>query len=137
MPPSVMRLQNRVCAYIRRGYSGLVALPGRRTLLLIVTFAVAVLLTFVFGYRAGRAAHALRWEKQPIHSWMNIRFIAHARHVPPELLYRAIGVEPRPDDRRPLRRLAREQKRPVEQLIRDLNAAIEQNQSSPPGAKRP
>lgn len=114
-----------------------VALPARRTLLLTLTFIAAIILTFVFGYRAGRVAHSIRWEKEPIHSWMNIRFIAHAHHVSPEVLYRAIGVEPRKDDRRPLRRLAREQKRPVEQLIQQLNAAIEQKQSSPPGAQRP
>jgi hypothetical protein len=133
----VLRMQIDVCAYIRRGYSGLVGLPGRRTLLLILTFIAAVALTFVFAYRAGRAAHSIRWGKEPIHGWMNIRFIAHAHHVPAEVLYHAIGVEPRPDDRRPLRRLAREQKRPVEQLIQKLNAAIEQKQPSPPGTPRP
>ena len=68
---------------------------------------------------------------------MSVPFIAHAHHVPPEVLYRAIGVEPQPRDRRPIRRIAREQKRPVEQLIRELNTALQQNGAYPPDLKTP
>ena len=87
---------------------------------------VCIALTFVFGYRAGREARRIRWQSEPIRSWMSVPFIAHAHHIPPEVLYHAIGVEPQAKDRRPLRRLARDQNRPVEQLIRELNAALEQ-----------
>jgi hypothetical protein len=118
-----------------------VAPPGRRTLILALAFILAIALTFVFGYRAGHQARLIRRENEPIHGWMSIPFIAHAHHVPPEVLYQAIGVKPQPKDHRPLRRIAREQKRPVEQIIQDLNAALkaarEQNGAHPPILKTP
>jgi hypothetical protein len=99
----------------------------RRSIILIAAFILAIALTFVFGYRAGRQARMIRRENEPIHSWMSVPFIAHAHHVPAEVLYRAIGVKPQPKDRRPLRRLAREQERPVDQLIKELYTALNQN----------
>jgi hypothetical protein len=104
-----------------------VAGPGRRTIILAVTFLVAIGLTFVFGYRAGRHVRMIRWQNEPIHGWMTVPFIAHAHHVPSDVLYRAIGAVPQTKDRRPIRRIAREQKRPVDQLIEELNAALQQN----------
>jgi hypothetical protein len=112
-----------------------VAKPDRRTLLLTLGLALAIALTFLFGYRAGRHVRLIRWENEPIRQWMSIPFIAHAHHVPPEILYHALGLEPQPRDHRPLRRLARDQKRPVEQMIRDLNAAIAQNRPTPESKK--
>jgi hypothetical protein len=104
-----------------------------------VVFLIAIGLTFVFGYRAGRHARMIRWQSEPIHGWMSVPFIAHAHHVPPEVLYRAIGAAPQPKDRRPVRRIARDQKRPVDQLIKELNAALQQNAAPahPPDTKRP
>jgi hypothetical protein len=104
----------------------------KRTLLLVLAFLLAVTVTFVFGYRVGRRARYLRRPQEPIHSWMSVPFIAHARHVPVEILFEAIAVQPRPHDRRPLRRIAREQKRPVEELIRDLDAAIARSRGLAP-----
>jgi hypothetical protein len=64
---------------------------------------------------------------------MSVPFIAHTHHVPVETLFRAIHAQPQqPRDRRPLRRIAREEKRPVEELIRELNAAIAQARSPVP-----
>jgi hypothetical protein len=111
-----------------------VAKLGRRTVILAVVFVAAIALTFVFGYRAGRQARRIRWQNEPIHGWMSIPFIAHAHHVPAEVLYKAVGAAPRPHDRRPVRWVAREQKRPVDQLIKELNAAIQQNNARPPGS---
>ncbi len=110
-----------------KSYIGCVTKPDRRTVLLAVGLVLAIALTFVFGYRAGRQARRIRWENEPIRSWMSIPFIAHAHHVAPDILYHAIGVTPQPKDHRPLRRIAREQKRPVQQIMQDLNAAIAQN----------
>lgn len=73
-----------------------------------------------------------RRENQPVRSWMSVPFIAHIHHVPPDVLYRAIGVQSQPRDHRPLRRIAREQKRPVDELIREVNAALQQNGASVP-----
>jgi hypothetical protein len=115
-----------------------VATPGRRTLLLTVAFLLAIALTFVFGYRAGRQARMIRRQNEPIHSWMSVPFIAHSHHVPADALYRAIDATPQPKDHRPIRRIAREQKRPVDQLIKELNAALQQNGAlPPPEQKRP
>jgi hypothetical protein len=94
-------------------------------LILAVAFLVAIAGTFVFGYRAGRYAHRLRLENEPIRPWMSVPFVAHIHHVPPELLFRAIGLEPVQHDRRPLRVIARAEHRPVADLIRDLEKALE------------
>jgi hypothetical protein len=122
-----------------KGYSRCVAKPDRRTVLLAFGLVFAIALTFVFGYRAGRHVRLIRWENEPIRGWMSVPFIAHAHHVPPELLYQAIGLQPQPKDHRPLRRLAREQKRPVEQIIHDLDAAVAQYRAHPntPEPKKP
>ena len=115
------------------------AKPDRRTVLLVFGLILAIALTFLFGYRAGRQVRHIRWQNEPIRSWMSIPFIAHAHHVPPEILYHAIGVEPQPKDHRPLRRIAREQKRPVDQIIQDLDAAIALYRAHPatPEPKKP
>ena len=102
------------------------ARPDRRTLLLACGLILAVALTFVFGIRVGRRVRHIRWENEPIHAWMSVPFIAHTHHMDPAILYHAIGVVPRPKDHRPLRRLAHEQHRPVEEIIRDLDQAIAQ-----------
>jgi hypothetical protein len=105
--------------------------PDRRTALLVLGLMLAIALTFLFGYRAGHQARLIRLQNQPIRPWMSITFIAHLHHVAPEILYQAIGVEPRPKDHRPLRRIAHEQKRPVEEMIRQLNTAIAQASGTP------
>ena len=113
--------------------------PDRRTVLLALGLILAIALTFVFVYRAGRHARLIRWGNEPIHTWMSVPFIAHTHHVPPEILYRAIGLESQPKDRRPLRRIARDQKRPVQQIVHDLDAAIAQYRALPgaPESKKP
>ncbi len=107
------------------------AKPDRRTVLLIVGLIVAIAFTFVFGYRAGRHARFIRWENEPVRAWMSIPFIAHTHHVAPEILYRAIGLTPQPKDHRPIRRIAREQKRPVQQIIEELNAVVGKSGAAP------
>jgi len=99
----------------------------RRASTLVVlsaAFCLAIAGTFIFAYRAGRHAHLLRWENEPIRPWMSVPFIAHTHHVPANVLYSAIGLEPRPHDRRPLRAIARERDRPVGELIRNLEQAL-------------
>jgi hypothetical protein len=97
--------------------------PARRLLFALALIA-AIAGTFVFGYRAGRHARRIHWQNEPVRAWMSVPFIAHTHHVPPETLYQAIGLPPHQRDRHPLRRIAREEKRPVDDLIRDLESAI-------------
>lgn len=96
----------------------------QESLALGLALVVAISVLFVFGYRAVRHARYLRSEDQPIHAWMSVPFVAHTHHVPKEILFAAIGVEPREGDRRPLRTIARQQNRPVAAVIRDLENAI-------------
>ena len=61
---------------------------------------------------------------EPIRPWMSVPFIAHTHHVPSALLFHAIGLEPEQHDRRPLRLIARQEHRPVEDMMRDLERAL-------------
>ena len=94
------------------------------TLVLGLALLAAVAVLFVFGFRAFRFARHMSWQDQPIHAWMSVPFIAHTHHVPKEVLYSALGVAPREHDHRPLRAIARQQNRPVNDVIRDLEKAI-------------
>jgi hypothetical protein len=106
---------------------------NRRSLFLGLALVVAIAGTFVFGYRAGSHARRIRRENQPVRPWMSVPFIAHTHHVPPEVLFQAIGVEPGQHDRRPVRAIARAQNRPVADVIRDLDNAIAKARGMTPG----
>ena len=108
---------------VRLGYDGIVQRPSK-TLILAVALCVAIAGTFIFAFRAGRHARHLRWENEPIRPWMSVPFVAHTHHVPAAILFQAIGIEPQQHDRRPLRKIAREQHRPVEDVVRDLERAL-------------
>jgi hypothetical protein len=98
----------------------------RRELLIGLAFLLAVAATFVFGYRAGRQAHRIRLESEPIRAWMSVPFIAHTHHVAASALFAAIGVQPQqPHDRRSVRHLAHELNRPVPEVIDELQHAID------------
>ncbi len=97
----------------------------RLVLAIGLAFTLAIAGTFIFGYRAGRAARQFHAENEPIRAWMSIPFIAHTHHVPVDALFQAIGVTPEgPHDRRSIHRLSRDLKRPVPELISQLQRAI-------------
>jgi hypothetical protein len=109
----------------------------RRTLVVGLAFVLALGGTFVFVSRASRRARRIYATNEPIHGWMSIPFIAHAHHVPPSLLFQAIGVRPlQPRDHRSVRHIARELKRPVPELIAELQAAIDATAQPPGGPPR-
>jgi hypothetical protein len=56
---------------------------------------------------------------------MSVPFIAHTRHVPAPVLFQAIGVQPEPHDRRSVRRIAHDLKRPVPDLMAQLQQAVD------------
>lgn len=111
----------------------------RQKLLLGLAFVLAIAVTFVFAFRAGRYARRIRWENEPIRSWMSIPFIAHTHRVQPEILFRALGLPPAEHDRRPLRRIARQQGKPVGEVIHEVESALAKAghahpaQGGPPG----
>ena len=101
---------------------------------LVLALAVAIAGTFFFGYRVGRHAHRMRLESESIRPWMTVPFVAHTHHVRPDVLYTALGVEPREHDRRPIRVLAHEKGRSVEDAIHDLDKAIANARRQEPAA---
>jgi uncharacterized membrane protein len=105
----------------------------RQRIILVVALVVAIAGTFVFGYRAGRRARYIRRQNEPIRAWMSVPFIAHTHHVDPEILFQAAGVPSQPHDRRSLRKIAREEKRPVDDVVRAVENAIAGARKAPNG----
>ena len=106
-------------------------------------FLAALVVAGLFGVRAFRRAAYWRAHRDvPIRAWMTVPYVAHSYRVPPPVLYDALGIKPAPPpDRRPLRQIAREQNRKVEELISDLQNAVERERAAhphpPPRAKPP
>ena len=91
---------------------------------------VAAVFVLVLGFTALHAfravSSAIYWNNnrdEPIQGWMSVGFVAHSYHVPPRLLYQAIGLPPKPD-KRPLRIIARAQGRSEGQVKAILQNAI-------------
>ena len=98
---------------------------SRQQWLVALAFLLALTVTGLFGARTVRRAVYWHYHKdEPIRPWMSVPYVAHSYRVPPHVLYKAIGLAPAPHDRRPLRQIAREQNRSVEQLIAQLQEAI-------------
>jgi hypothetical protein len=109
----------------------------RRALAVGLAFVLAITGTFVFASRAGRRARQIRTVSEPIHAWMSVPFIAHAHHVPASVLFEAIGVRPRePHDWRSVHRIAHDVNRPVPELMRKLQHAIDAAALPPGGQPR-
>jgi len=104
---------------------------GWRQWLVVALFLVAVVVTSLLMVRAVRRAVYWRFHRdEPIRAWMSVPYVAHSYRVPPHVLYKAIGLPQDKRDKRPLREIAREQNRPVEILITELQDAI--THSRPP-----
>ena len=106
--------------------------PQRKRFLLIGGFSIALLITLFFGAR-------LVWRfidrptREPIRSWMNVGYVAHAYGVPPYVLEEALGLPTvPPPDRRPLSEIAQSQNRTTDELIQILEARIAQGPPWPP-----
>lgn len=98
-------------------------LRGWRQWLVALTFLLAVSATVLFGVRAIRQGMPHRNDEQ-IRGWMSIQYIAHSYHVPPHILYEAVGLPPRPPDKRPIRDIAKAQHRSTDEIKIVLMSAI-------------
>lgn len=102
--------------------------PGKRRWLVVLAFVLVVSFTGLFAVRTVRRAIYWHYHRdEPIRSWMSIGYIAHSYGVPPWVLRQALGLPARPPngpDRRPIREIAREQNRPVTEVIATLENAI-------------
>jgi hypothetical protein len=95
-----------------------------RQWLVVLAFVLVVSVTGLFAVRTVR--RAIYWhyhQDEPIRPWMNLGYIAHSYSVPPWVLHQALGLPPKPD-RRPIREIAREQHRSVNEVIAILQDAI-------------
>ncbi|HEY6328236.1 MAG TPA: hypothetical protein VI756_02790 [Blastocatellia bacterium] len=87
---------------------------------LIVSCLTALTIYYTIG-------HARSWRHhhdEPIHGWMTVGYVAHTYHVPPRILYDALGLPGDRFDRRPLKEIAREQNRSMDQIRGVLEDAI-------------
>ena len=100
---------------------------GLQQWLVVLAFVLVVSFTGIFAIRTvRRAIYWHRHQDEPIRSWMSLGYIARSYGVPPWVLYQALGLPPRTGgpDRRPIREIAREQHRSVDEVIAILQNAI-------------
>jgi hypothetical protein len=99
----------------------------------IAALVVVVLLTSLFAVRTFRRAIYWRMHRdEVIRPWMSLPYVAHSYRVPPHVLYDALKIEHPPHDRRPIRQIAKEQNRPVNDVIKTLNDTIARSRQQPP-----
>ena len=98
---------------------------------------LVVLFLFVVGFTGLHAVRTVRtavyWSHhrdEPIHGWMTVRYVAHSYRVPPHVLYEALGIQPQPRDRRPLRGIAKAQHKSLDEVRAILQKAIAAARSS-------
>jgi hypothetical protein len=93
--------------------------------LLLAAFLLAVGFTGFYVVRTVR--DAIYWHAhhdEPIAGWMTLGYVAHSYHVPPHVLFLALGMDPGPPERRNIATIAAAQGRSVEQVAALLNNAI-------------
>jgi hypothetical protein len=104
--------------------------------LVIAAFFLVLAFTGLHAFRAFRkAVYWSHHRDEPIHAWMSVGYVARSYHVPPRVLYEALGLQHTPHDRKPIREIAREQNRPVHEVIAVLQDAIVRARQ--PGATPP
>ena len=94
-----------------------------------MAFLLSLSVAVIFVVRAVRPAIYWRYHQdEPIRGWMNLGYVAHSYHVHPHVLHSALGLPDSPD-RRPLREIAKEQNRSMDEIRRLLLQAINQERS--------
>lgn len=106
---------------------------GWQKWIVVIAFTLVLLGTGVFAVRTVRRAMYWRVHRdEVIRPWMSIPYVAHSYRVPPHVLYQSLGVAPQPHDRRPLKQIALEQNRRVDDVILALNDAIARERAQRP-----
>jgi hypothetical protein len=108
-------------------------LNGRQWLV-VLAFLLVLGGTVFFAQRAIRPA--IYWhyhQDEPISGWMNVEYVAHSYHVPPHVLYLALGLPHKPPDKRPLRDIAAVQNRSMDEIkVILLDAIVHARPPYPP-----
>ena len=110
-----------------------------------MALVLVLTVTGLFSVRTVRRAIYWRIHRdEVIRPWMSLPYVAHSYRLPPRVLYDALKISHPPHDRRPIRQIAKEQNRSVEDVINTLQGAIaiERSQvqspsSGPPPARSP
>jgi hypothetical protein len=111
---------------------------GWQKWIVLAALALVILVTGLFAVRTVRRAMFWRTHREEvIRPWMSIPYVAHSYRVPPHVLYQALGIPPQPHDRRPLKQIAREQNRSVDEVTSVLQDAITRTRASQPTAAPP
>src|SRR5438045_5626920 len=111
---------------------------GWRQWLVVALFLVAVVVTSLLMVRAVRRAVYWRFHRdEPVRPWMSVPYVAHSYHVPPQVLYEALGIPHPPHDHRPIKEIAEEQNRSLDEVIATLQRAIARERVSPSPASPP
>ena len=93
--------------------------------MVMLAFLLVLSATAFFAVRAVRTAVYWHYHQdEPIRGWMNVGYVAHSYNVPPHVLYRALGLPHKPPDTRPLREIAKAQKRSMDRIRAILLDAI-------------
>lgn len=101
---------------------------GRLRRLLKAGFGVALVVTLYFAWQLG--VTAFHWDEtrneQGLEPWMTPRYVAHSRQVPPAVIGAALGIDPeQPPRRTTLREIAAARGLPLDEVITELDAAIQ------------
>ena len=111
---------------------------GWQKWMVLGALALVILVTGLFAVRTVRRAMFWRTHRdEVIRPWMSLPYIAHSYRVPPRVLYQALGIPPQPHDRRPLKQIAREQNRSVDEITSILLDAIARERVNRPTAAPP
>ncbi|HUK91713.1 MAG TPA: hypothetical protein VLZ81_15020 [Blastocatellia bacterium] len=95
--------------------------------LLLGCFLLATFLTAFTIYRTVGHARAFRHHRnEPIRAWMTVGYVAHTYHVPAAVLYDALGLPGDRFDKRPLKVIAREQHKSMDEIRVEMEEAIVQ-----------
>jgi hypothetical protein len=105
---------------------------NRKQWIAIAALVLVVLLTSLFAVRTFRRAIYWRMHRdEVIRPWMSVPYVAHSYRVPSYVLYDALKLEHPPHDHRPIREIAKEQHRQVNEIIKTLNDAIARARQQP------
>ena len=111
---------------------------GSKQWLVLFAFVAALTFTVLFAVRATRrAAYWRSHQEEPIKPWMTIGYVAHSYHVPPRVLYEALGIPQRVPDKRPIREIAKEEHKPVQVVIGEIQTAVAHARPPSPAASPP
>lgn len=95
------------------------------------------------AYHVARVVNdAIYWnvhKDEPIEGWMTLGYVAHSYHVPPHILFIALGMQPGPPERRNIAAIAAARGQSVAQVSAILDRAIVHARPPypPPGPPRP